>query len=162
MRFLFFLWRKIGTFCLGLLTVRGFSIPLCLCKSINSRFIKPLTMTVSFAQTLVIIPRKSLLICPANSLKFSQTFLTKTCRSLHYRQNPLSWILLSLGKVICFTSLSQIFVLTYSSSAHPKGFDSTLTQNPLELRQGLRPVSSHPTNTTKKKYIEFILCTSFW
>ena len=28
----------------------------------------------------------------------------------------LSWILLSLGQVICFTSLSQIFVLTYSSS----------------------------------------------
>lgn len=28
----------------------------------------------------------------------------------------LSWILLSLGQAICFTSLPQIFVLTYSSS----------------------------------------------
>jgi len=28
----------------------------------------------------------------------------------------LSWILLSLGRVICFSALSQIFVLTYSSS----------------------------------------------
>ncbi len=31
-------------------------------------------------------------------------------------RRDLSWILLSLGQVICFTSLSQIFVLTYSSS----------------------------------------------
>ena len=35
------------------------------------------------------IQQKSLLICPANSLKFEQTFFRITWRSLHSCQNPL-------------------------------------------------------------------------
>ena len=37
---------------------------------------------------LVPIPAKSLLICPANSLTFSQTLIYITLRSLHSCQNP--------------------------------------------------------------------------
>ena len=39
-----------------------------------------------------------------------------------------SWILLSLGQAVCFTSLSQTFALTYSSFATAL---LTLSQNPL-------------------------------
>ncbi len=60
----------------------------------------------------------------------------------------LSWILLSLGQVICFTLLSQIFVLTYSSSARLNRLDSTLTQNPPNPQF----VASHPHHTNKKDH----------
>ena len=60
----------------------------------------------------------------------------------------LSWILLSLGRVICFSALSQIFVLTYSSSlayarlhSYTKSAEPpsvVLIQSPSLKKEGLR------------------------
>ena len=84
------------------------------------------------------IQQKSLLICPANSLKFEQTFFRITWRSLHSCQNPRLGLLLHPPQSFASLALSLILLRDWSCWVRAKLSPAHYAKSANHLRKAER------------------------